>query len=140
MLLFVNLRKQINKKMKKTILMLAIISLITISCGDKKKEEPKSEIITELTVEDGKELFTSKTCATCHQPDVKLIGPSIKDINKIYGENNASIVSFLKGELSPIVDTDPGQVAIMKANLDSFVKDLTDAELKAIEKYMLSVQ
>ncbi|MDP2088084.1 MAG: c-type cytochrome [Flavobacteriaceae bacterium] len=128
--------------MKKTILTLAIISLITVSCGDKKKEDTSKEpqSVTELTVEDGKALFTSKTCATCHQPDVKLIGPSIKDINKIYIENNASIASFLKGELSPIVDTDPGQVAIMKANLDSFVKDLTDAELKAIEKYMHTIQ
>lgn len=126
--------------MKKTILTLTILSIFTISCGDKKKEEPKTETAVELTLEDGKELFTSKTCATCHQPDVKLIGPSIKDINKIYSENNASIVSFLKGELNPIVDTDPGQVAIMKANLDSFVKGLTDAELKAIEKYMLSIQ
>ncbi|MDP3353955.1 MAG: c-type cytochrome, partial [Flavobacteriaceae bacterium] len=67
--------------MKKTILTLAIISLITISCGEKKKEETKPQTVTELTAEDGKELFTSKTCATCHQPDVKLIGPSIKDIN-----------------------------------------------------------
>ncbi|MDO9261040.1 MAG: c-type cytochrome [Flavobacteriaceae bacterium] len=132
--------------MKNTILILGIITLITVSCGDKKKEEvateptTSTEQVAELTAEDGKALFTSKTCATCHQPDVKLIGPSIKDINKIYAENNASIVAFLKGEQSPIVDTDPGQVAIMKANLDSFVKDLTDAELKAIEKYMLSHQ
>lgn len=126
--------------MKKTILTLTILSIITISCGDKKKEEPKTETLTELTLEDGKELFISKTCATCHQPDVKLIGPSIKDINKKYAENNASIVSFLKGDSSPIVDTDPGQVAIMNANINSFVKDLTDAELKAIEKYMLSVK
>lgn len=130
--------------MKNTIFTLGIIALITVSCGDKKKEETPSnaptEQVTELTVEDGKALFTAKTCATCHQPDVKLIGPSIKDINNIYLKNNASIVSFLKGESAPIVDTDPGQVAIMKANIDSFVKDLTDAELKAIEKYMLSYQ
>lgn len=132
--------------MKKTILALSIISIITISCGDKKKQEtPESiettpEQVVELTAEDGKALFASKTCTACHQPDVKTVGPSIKEINKIYNEKNASIVSFLKGELSPIVDTDPGQVAIMKANLDSFVKDLSDAELKAIEKYMLTYQ
>lgn len=132
--------------MKNTILTLAIISLITISCGDKKKDEaPKAEETTteqaaELTLADGEALFTSKTCTTCHQPDTKVIGPSIKDINAKYAEQNASIVAFLKGETSPIVDTDPAQVAIMKANLDSFVKDLTEAELKAIEKYMLSVK
>lgn len=131
--------------MKKTILTVAFISLITISCGDKKKDEaPKGadtpEQAAELTVADGEALFTSKTCTTCHQPDTKVIGPSIKDINAKYSENNASIVAFLKGETSPIVDTDPAQVAIMKANLDSFVKDLSEAELKAIEKYMLSVK
>lgn len=131
--------------MKKTILTVAFISLITIGCGDKKKHEaPKGadtpEQAAELTVADGEALFTSKTCTTCHQPDTKVIGPSIKDINAKYSENNASIVAFLKGETSPIVDTDPAQVAIMKANLDSFVKDLSEAELKAIEKYMLSVK
>lgn len=128
--------------MKNSILTLAIISLITVSCGDKKKDEASKveEQAAELTVADGEALFTSKTCTTCHQPDVKVIGPSIKDINAKYIESNASIVAFLKGETSPIVDTDPAQVAIMKANLDSFVKDLTEAELKAIEKYMLSVK
>jgi cytochrome c len=59
---------------------------------------------------------------------------------KIYDENDASIIAFLKGNMDPIVDTDPGQVAIMKANLDGFVKDLTDDELKALEAYMLSVK
>lgn len=131
--------------MKNSFLILFVFTLIAISCGDKKKEvtpetEATTETVAELTVEDGKALFTSKTCATCHQPDTKVIGPSIKDINAKYAENNASIVSFLKGEASPIVDTDPAQVAIMKANLDSFVKELSDAELKAIEKYMLSIQ
>ena len=48
-------------------------------------------------------------------------------------------MSFLKGEQEAIVDTDPGQVAIMKANLDGFVKDLKEEELKALEAYMRSV-
>ena len=47
-------------------------------------------------------------------------------------------MGFLKGNQEAIVDTDPGQVAIMKANLDGFVKDLSDNELKALEAYMLS--
>ena len=71
---------------------------------------------------------------------MKVIGPSIKDINKIYAEQNGDMVKFLKGEAQPIVDTDPGQVAIMKANLDGFVKDMSDEELAAIASYMKSVK
>lgn len=142
--------------MKKTLLLLGAFAIVFASCGEKKKEEAKpekettvetvkEEVKTEATVDSpeliakGKELFTSKTCATCHQPDTKVIGPSIKDINKVYTEKNADIVKFLKEESPAIVDTDPGQVAIMKANLDGFVKNLTDDELHALSAYMRSV-
>ena len=46
------------------------------------------------------------------------------------------MVQFLKGNTEAIVDTDPGQVAIMKANLDGFVKDLSPEELQALTAYM----
>ena len=94
--------------MKKSVLVLGLAALIFISCGEKKKDEVKKEVETkvEIVKEDakematdnlelGKKLFTDKTCATCHQPDAKVIGPSIKDINKIYADNNGNIVSFL---------------------------------------------
>lgn len=146
------LKKQF--KMKKSVLVLGLAAIFLTSCGEKKKEEvkeietPAVEVVEEVEVvevvvdniELGKELFTAKTCATCHQADAKVIGPSIKDINKIYEEQNGNIVKFLKGESPAIVDTDPGQVAIMKANLDSFVKDLSGDELAAIAAYMRSVQ
>ena len=108
-----------------------------------KKETPKvkdASADNKALIAKGKKLFKDKTCFTCHLPDTKAIGPSIKDINKIYADKNADIVDFLKGELEPIVDTDPGQVAVMKANLDGFVKDLNDAELNALKAYMLSVK
>jgi cytochrome c len=149
--------------MKKSLLVLSLTALIFASCGEKKKQEVKKEVkapveqvkeVTETTATEaattkdaiadnvtlGKKLFTEKTCATCHQPDVKVIGPSIKDINKIYTEKNGNIVKFLKEESKPIVDTDPGQVAIMKANLDGFVKDLTGEELAALAAYIRSVK
>ena len=68
--------------------------------------------------------------------DAKIVGPSVKDIVKVYEQNDASLVDFLKGNKDAIVDTDPGQVAIMKANLDGFVKDLKDEELQALAAYM----
>ncbi|SNR33418.1 cytochrome c [Lutibacter agarilyticus] len=137
--------------MKKSVLVLGLIVLFLTSCGEKKKEEvkteeaPKVETVKEAPVvvdnlELGKKLFAEKTCTTCHQADAKVIGPSIKDINKVYADQNADIVKFLKGEAEAIVDTDPGQVAIMKANLDGFVKDLSGDELAAIAAYMRSVK
>jgi len=140
--------------MKKSILILGLAAFFFVSCGETKKEEVKKEVEAPVeapaasekikTSDDylvlGKELFTSKTCVTCHQPDAKVIGPSIKDINKKYSETNGNIVAFLKGETPAIVDTDPGQVAIMKANLDGFVKNLTSEELAALAVYMNSVK
>ncbi|MHB1147196.1 MAG: c-type cytochrome [Lutibacter sp.] len=138
--------------MKKSVLILGLVAFFFASCGETKKEEMKKEVEApveaakeEIKTSDdylalGKELFTSKTCVTCHQPDVKVIGPSIKDINKKYTETNGNIVAFLKGETPAIVDTDPGQVAIMKANLDGFVKNLTSEELAALAVYMNSIK
>ena len=138
--------------MKKILFVFAIFSLVIISCGETKKEEVKKEI--ETTEEEPKEaaasgddlvalgekLFTEKTCVSCHQTDAKIVGPSVKNIVQVYNEKNANIVDFLKGSQEAIVETDPGQIAIMKANLDGFVKDLTENELKALSAYMNSVQ
>ena len=131
---------------------LIIFALLLVSCGKEKKEEVKKEV--ETTVETkaekvateatsvadqvtlGKQLFTDKTCVSCHQIDKKLVGPSVKEIVKIYDEKKGNIVQFLKGNSPAIVDTDPGQVAIMKANLDGFVHDLSGDELRALATYM----
>ena len=117
---------------------------ITIQSNAEKKKEKPAEASSDAGNADliakGKKLFKDKTCFTCHMPNEKGIGPSIIEINKIYKENNADIVAFLKGKIKPIVDTDPGQVAVMQANIDGFVKDLTDDELNALKVYMLSVE
>jgi cytochrome c len=125
------------------------IGLVFASCGDKKPKEDFGKSTEEETVEtvveevagnpllaEGKILFEGKgTCVACHKPDVKIIGPSIADISKIYKEQNASIVSFLKGEGKPIVD--PSQYEVMKANF-VITKAMSDDELKALEAYVLS--
>jgi len=138
--------------MKKSVLILGLVAFFFVSCGETKKEEVKKEVeapaapVVEKVKSSndylvlGEKLFTEKTCVTCHQPDVKVIGPSIKDINRIYAEKGGNIVAFLKGETPAIVDTDPGQVAIMKANLDGFVKNLTGEELAALAVYMNSIK
>lgn len=142
--------------MRKLLLTFGVLAFTFTSCGDKKKEdvkkdvEPvKEEVKVEETVTDanakdqqtamGEKLFTEKTCTACHALDTKVIGPSIKDIVKIYDEKGGNLVKFLKGNADAIVDTDPGQVAIMKGNLDSFVKDMSPEELQALAAYMRSV-
>lgn len=134
--------------MKKILLLFSLTAMVLLSCGDDKKKDVKKEV--ETTVEKskdvkkgsgdvlamGEKLFGEKTCATCHQLDTKVIGPSVKDIANFYKDNNGNLMNFLKGTDAAIVDTDPGQVAIMKANLDGFVKDLSDAELEALVVYM----
>ncbi len=136
--------------MKKILLLFALIAMVLTSCGNDKKKEVQKE--TETSVEKsaevkqdggdvltmGEKLFNEKTCATCHQLDTKVIGPSVKDIASMYKEKNGNMVNFLKGTDEAIVDTDPGQVAIMKANLDGFVKDLSDEEIEALVTYMQS--
>jgi len=136
--------------MKKILFVFAVFSLLIISCGETKKEDVKKEV--ESTKEEpkaaagadllamGEKLFTDKTCVSCHQLDAKIVGPSVKDIVKVYDQYDASLVDFLKGTQEAIVETDPGQVAIMKANLDGFVKDLNAAELEALAAYMHSVK
>ncbi len=145
---------------KLTVLVVIGTFILFSSCGDNKSDKKPEKITiqsnTEVKKETpadasassddialiamGKKLFKDKTCFTCHMPNEKGIGPSITDINKIYLDKNADIVQFLKGNLEPIVDTDPGQVAVMKANLDGFVKDLKEEELQALKAYMLSVK
>jgi len=140
--------------MKKLLLFFVAIAFTFASCGDKKKDEVKKEAEPakeEVKVEEpaaadtgdqialGEKLFAEKTCTACHSLDAKVIGPSIKDIIKIYDEKGGNLVKFLKGNAEAIVDTDPGQVAIMKANLDGFVKDMSPEELQAVTAYMRKV-
>jgi cytochrome c len=64
-----------------------------------------------------------------------VIGPSIKEIAKIYKDKNGNMVGFLKGEVEAIVD--PSQFAVMQANLE-ITKTFTEEELKAVEAYIYS--
>ncbi|WP_281231366.1 c-type cytochrome [Flavobacterium gelatinilyticum] len=84
----------------------------------------------------GKEIFEGKgNCTACHMPDQNVIGPSIKEIAKIYKEKNGDMVTFLKGNGEPIVD--PSQFAVMKTNFP-ITQAMSDEELKAIEMYIYS--
>lgn len=136
---------QIKSQMKNytKFLCLAALTFGFVSCGEKKETDAMGNPIEKTTTtkvlsseELGKELFEGKgMCATCHKPDAKIVGPSIKNIAKIYSEKKASISMFLQGEAEPIVD--PTQFEIMKANF-AITKTMTDDELKGLEDYILS--
>lgn len=127
-------------------ILFATLVVFTVSCGGKKDDQDfgKKEA-SEATkpnnsafplAEKGKEIFEGKgTCITCHKTDVKLVGPSLIDIAKIYKEKNASIATFLKGDEEAIVD--PTQYEVMKANF-ALTKTFTDEEREALEQYVLS--
>ncbi|MDP5198341.1 c-type cytochrome [Flavobacterium sp. DG2-3] len=95
-------------------------------------ESAKAQTPEEL----GKEIFEGRgNCTACHQPDQKVIGPSIKEIAKIYKDKNGDMVTFLKGNAEPIVD--PSQFEVMKTNF-AITQSMSDKELKAIETYIYS--
>jgi len=121
---------------------LALIAIAVLAFSCKKESEEQfgkpAQTTTQVQTLDalGKEIFEGKgNCVACHQVDQKVIGPSIKEIVKIYKDKNGNIVNFLKGESDAIVD--PAQFSVMQANL-AITKTFSDEELKAVETYMNS--
>ena len=100
----------------------------SVSEGESAKAKTPEEL--------GKEIFERRgNCTACHQSDQKVIGPSIKEIAKIYKDKNGDMVTFLKGNAEPIVD--PSQFEVMKTNF-AITQSMSDEELKAIETYIYS--
>lgn len=124
----------------KQLFSLCFIALILASCG---KTEPKETNTSEAYLSEsekqlalGKEIFYGKgTCYSCHLPEKKVIGPSIKEIAQIYREQNGDMKAFLLEKAEPIVD--PAQYATMKTNF-SVTKNIPEAELEAVIAYIKS--
>ncbi len=124
--------------------------LMTLLACKKEEKQPieKSEasdlfkkdtiqVNTYVLAEMGDDLFHGKAnCATCHQIEEKVIGPSIKEIVSIYKSQDASIVNFLKGNHNPIVDKT--KYDLMKPYVE-MSKNLSDEEIQALSDYMFSV-
>ena len=125
-----------------------LIALVLLnSCNTDKKTKRsddkgvpvRGELSQDSKIFLGNRLFSEKTCITCHGINSKKTAPSVVEIMTVYKEHNADIVAFLKGNAKPIVDTTSSQVAIMQANIDGFLKEISDEELNAISTYMLHV-
>jgi cytochrome c len=129
----------------KKLFALSLLAISIVSCG--KKEENKEALYPEnvaepISAEDqlisqGKELFESNkaACFSCHKMDKKVIGPSIKDIAKIYKEQNGDMVAFLRKKADPIVD--PSQYNVMETNF-AILKTMSDDEIKSLKAYIMS--
>lgn len=127
------------------LLLLCITSaLLFISCKKEATASSKtldavveeSETNTKSSDEIGKEIFEGKgNCVSCHQLNVKVIGPSIKDVARIYKQKKGNIVAFLKEEAEPIVD--PSQYAVMKTNF-AITEEMSNEELQSLEAYIYS--
>ena len=129
------------------LLSLLIVFLMLFSCKTDKKATPlknnvmpqRGELSWESQIFLGNRLFSEKTCITCHDVHKSTVGPSVKEIMDVYQAKNGDIFAFLKGRSKPIVDTTPEQVAIMQANIDGFLQDISDEELQTIATYMQHV-
>lgn len=126
-----------------------LLAILLTNCGEKRETDKYGNAVEENAtsttetkvdslIEKGQELFEGKgTCTACHKPDTKVIGPSIKEIVKIYKEKGASIAAFINEEGEPIVD--PSQYETMKTNF-AITKAMTAEERKALEVYMMSLE
>jgi len=121
------------------------MGISSISCGEKKETNTMGSPINQAETsvnqtpkELGRELFEGKgMCASCHKADIKVVGPSIQEIAKIYREKGASIAAFINEDGKPLVN--PSQYEIMKTNF-AITKAMSTEERKALEIYMMSFE
>lgn len=88
--------------------------------------------------ESGKAVFEKRGCGACHDrtedQTSDRLGPSLQMIAEAYKGHEESFSKFLKCESKPLVD-EP-RFSIMHDQVVK-VKDMSDAELKALEKFIL---
>ena len=121
------------------IFLISFLLLALNSCNTKQEAKtPETTVPERAALSEysqiflGNRLFSEKTCITCHDINTTKIGPSIKNIVAVYKEKDGDIVAFLTGKSKPIVDTTASQVAIMQANIDGFLKNISEEELNTI--------
>jgi len=83
----------------------------------------------------GQEIFEAKGCAICHKVDIDAIGPSLKTIGEHYLGKEGSLLAYLKGQGTPIVD--PARAAVMNPQLIK-IRSLFEDEMNALAEHMVS--
>lgn len=135
---------------KEILITIGLGLIVCLSCSSPNKEksttasseenvaeapqaEPGAPQINETNP--GEKLFAEKNCITCHKPDTKLLGPSLKDIAAAYSGNKEGLKAFLKDEAKPIVD--PSQESVMHPQL-AITKAMPAEQLDQLVDFILS--
>lgn len=81
---------------------------------------------------DGKAVFESLRCSTCHKPDQRSTGAALADIAKAYPDRD-QLVKFFAGETKPVIETEkPGMMRGQMPRLQA----LSDEDKKALADYI----
>jgi cytochrome c551/c552 len=88
-----------------------------------------------VAAEEGKSIFSSHHCGTCHKLDTGKVNPSLKDIAQGYQGKEDRLINYFKGESEPIIRPEKGEV--MKRYVEK-TKALSDSDRKALADYLLS--
>jgi len=87
--------------------------------------------------ESGKDIFEKRGCGACHDrtkdQSIDGLGPSLNQIAEAYKGHEGDFISFLKCESSPLVDK--ARFTIMHEQVVK-VKDMSDSELEALQKFI----
>lgn len=79
--------------------------------------------------------FQSLKCGSCHKPDRKSLGLSLKDVAQGYAGQEEQLVRYLKGEAEPIMGL--GKAKLMQRRIKK-MQDLASPELKALAHYIMT--
>lgn len=75
----------------------------------------------------GQGIFETR-CGVCHAKDQKLVGPPVKEMVSIYGDNRAGLIQWIKK---------PGKKRPDYPQMPGFEGQLSDQELNAVADYVL---
>lgn len=84
---------------------------------------------------EGQDIFEAKGCALCHKKDMDTIGPSLMNIANVYAGKEADLLTYLKGQSTPIVD--PARAPVMNPQLVK-IRSLFEEDLHAITTYIIN--
>lgn len=82
----------------------------------------------------GERIFSELGCAECHQPEVKINGPSLKTIAAAYGEIER-LLSFFKGDTDSIVEPERARTMIPRRRK---IKQLSAEQQQQLAEYIMS--
>lgn len=136
-------------------LLLAPFLFLNVSCSSPGKDKPsnaeaatvsksapataveKSSPAPVAAANRGEKLFKDNGCVVCHQMDVKVVGPPMKEIATAYKDNSKGLNEFLKGNAKSIID--PAQHAVMEPQI-VITKAMSEEDRMAIVNYLLSAK